>query len=64
VFALSPGGVLTLEAAAHGRAITKLALYEPPVVVDDNDRRASQALSPTNSDCPPSLLNWRAIAAL
>jgi hypothetical protein len=33
VFALSPGGVLALE-AAHGLAITKLALYEPPVVVD------------------------------
>lgn len=54
MFALSSGGVLALE-AAHGLAITKLALYEPPVVVDDNDRRGSQALSPTNSDCPPSL---------
>jgi hypothetical protein len=37
VFALSSGGVLALE-AAHGLAITKLALYEPPVVVDDNGR--------------------------
>jgi len=37
VFALSYGGILAFEAAAHGLAITMLALYEPPVVVDDND---------------------------
>ncbi|HET8852472.1 MAG TPA: hypothetical protein VFN02_08090 [Ktedonobacteraceae bacterium] len=44
MFALSSGGVLALE-AAHGLAITKLALYEPPVVVDDNDRRASEDIT-------------------
>jgi pimeloyl-ACP methyl ester carboxylesterase len=36
VFGGSSGGVLTLDAAAHGSHITKLAVYEPPFVVDDN----------------------------
>jgi len=36
VFAGSSGGVLTLDAAAHGSNITKLAIYEPPFVVDDS----------------------------
>jgi pimeloyl-ACP methyl ester carboxylesterase len=36
VFGGSPGGVLTLDAAAHGSNITKLAVYEPPFVVDDS----------------------------
>ena len=31
----SSGGVLALEAAAHGSVITRLALYEPPFIVDD-----------------------------
>lgn len=36
VFGGSSGGVLTLDAAAHGSGITKLAVYEPPFVVDDS----------------------------
>ena len=36
VFGGSSGGVLTLDAAAHGSSITKLAIYEPPFVVDDS----------------------------
>ena len=36
VFGGSSGGVLTLDAAAHGSKITKLAIYEPPFVVDDS----------------------------
>jgi len=36
VFGGSSGGVLTLDAAAHGSDITKLAIYEPPFVVDDS----------------------------
>ena len=36
VFGGSSGGVLTLDAAAYGSNITKLALYEPPFVVDDS----------------------------
>jgi pimeloyl-ACP methyl ester carboxylesterase len=35
VFGGSSGGVLTLDAAAHGLNITKLAIYEPPFVIDD-----------------------------
>jgi pimeloyl-ACP methyl ester carboxylesterase len=36
VFGLSSGAALALEAAARGAAITKLALYEPPFIVDDS----------------------------
>jgi pimeloyl-ACP methyl ester carboxylesterase len=35
----SSGAVLALEAAAHGLAITRLALYEPPFIVDDSRPR-------------------------
>jgi pimeloyl-ACP methyl ester carboxylesterase len=36
LFGGSSGGVLTLDAAAHGLNITKLAVYEPPFVVDNS----------------------------
>ncbi len=36
VFGHSSGAVLALEAAARGLAITRLALYEPPFIVDDS----------------------------
>jgi pimeloyl-ACP methyl ester carboxylesterase len=36
VFGHSSGAVLALHAAAHGLAIRKLALYEPPFVVDES----------------------------
>ncbi len=36
VFGHSSGAVLALEAAARGLAITRLALHEPPFVVDDS----------------------------
>jgi alpha-beta hydrolase superfamily lysophospholipase len=42
VFDMSSGGVLALEAAARGLAITKVALYEPPFNTDDNARAASE----------------------
>ncbi len=35
-FGQSSGAVLALEAAAHGLAITRLALYEPPFIIDDS----------------------------
>jgi pimeloyl-ACP methyl ester carboxylesterase len=38
VFGMSSGGALALEAAGSGLAITKLAVYEPPFVVDDSLR--------------------------
>jgi pimeloyl-ACP methyl ester carboxylesterase len=36
VLGMSSGAVLALEAAASGLAIKKLALYEPPLLVDDS----------------------------
>jgi pimeloyl-ACP methyl ester carboxylesterase len=36
VFAMSSGGALALDAASRGLPITKLALYEPPFIVDDS----------------------------
>ncbi|AGM07579.1 alpha/beta fold hydrolase [Amycolatopsis keratiniphila] len=39
VFGHSSGAVLGLEAAARGVAMTKLAVYEPPYVVDDSRER-------------------------
>jgi pimeloyl-ACP methyl ester carboxylesterase len=36
VYGHSSGAVLALEAAARGLAIARLALYEPPFIVDDN----------------------------
>jgi pimeloyl-ACP methyl ester carboxylesterase len=41
VFGMSSGGVLALEAAKRGLAITKLALYEPPF--NSGDEHARQA---------------------
>ena len=35
-FGHSSGAALSLEAAARGTALTKLALYEPPFIVDDS----------------------------
>jgi pimeloyl-ACP methyl ester carboxylesterase len=40
VFGMSSGGVLALEAAASGLAITRLALYEPPLMVDDDEHES------------------------
>jgi len=42
VFGMSSGVALALEAANRGLPITKLALYEPPFIVDD-DRPAQWA---------------------
>jgi pimeloyl-ACP methyl ester carboxylesterase len=39
VFGHSSGATLALQAAARGLAITRLALYEPPIVVDDERPR-------------------------
>jgi pimeloyl-ACP methyl ester carboxylesterase len=36
VFGVSSGAALALEAAARGSAITKLALYEAPFIIDDS----------------------------
>jgi pimeloyl-ACP methyl ester carboxylesterase len=39
VFGMSSGAVLALDAAARGLSIARLALYEPPVVVDSTRQR-------------------------
>lgn len=39
VFGYSSGATLALHAAAHGLSIRKLALYEPPFVIDDSRPR-------------------------
>lgn len=39
VWGLSSGAVLALQAAASGANITKLALHEPPFIVDASDRQ-------------------------
>ena len=44
VFAREASADLALNATVSGLAITKLALYEPPVIVDDNDRQATEGL--------------------
>lgn len=44
VWGLSSGAVLSLQAAARGANITKLALHEPPFVVKETDRRPPQDL--------------------
>jgi pimeloyl-ACP methyl ester carboxylesterase len=36
VYGVSSGAALALEAANHGLAVRKLALYEPPFIVDDS----------------------------
>ncbi|MGH3762187.1 alpha/beta fold hydrolase [Actinophytocola sp.] len=38
VFGASSGAMLGLEAASHGVGVEKLAMYEPPLVVDDTHR--------------------------
>ncbi len=39
VFGTSSGAALALGAAANGLSITKLALYEPPFMIDEHDHR-------------------------
>lgn len=36
MYGSSSGAMLALEAANHGIGVTKLAMYEPPVIVDDS----------------------------
>jgi pimeloyl-ACP methyl ester carboxylesterase len=45
LFGMSSGGILAIEAAARGLAVTKLAVYEPPFIVDDNDRQATSQIA-------------------
>ncbi len=45
VFGYSSGAVLTLKAAASGLAMSRLALYEPPFLVDDGTPQRAQDIS-------------------
>jgi pimeloyl-ACP methyl ester carboxylesterase len=45
VFGNSSGGLLALDAAAQGLPITKLALYEPPVILDASRAKSFEALA-------------------
>ena len=39
VMGKSSGGILALEAATHGLAITRLAVYEPPLIIERDGPR-------------------------
>jgi pimeloyl-ACP methyl ester carboxylesterase len=45
VFGLSSGAVLALEAAASGLPVAKLALYEPPLMVNGDDAEESDGFA-------------------
>jgi pimeloyl-ACP methyl ester carboxylesterase len=45
VFGNSSGGLLALDAAARGLSISRLALYEPPVILDPERARSFEALA-------------------
>ncbi len=45
VFGYSSGAILTLKAAASGLAISRLALYDPPFLVDDGTPKLAQDIS-------------------
>jgi pimeloyl-ACP methyl ester carboxylesterase len=44
VFGASSGAVLALEAANSGVGVTKLAMYEPPLIVDDTHSPAPESM--------------------
>jgi pimeloyl-ACP methyl ester carboxylesterase len=45
VFGYSSGAILTLKAAASGLALSRLALYEPPFLLDDGFPQRAQDIS-------------------
>ncbi len=45
VFGYSSGAILSLKAAASGLAISRLALYDPPYLVDDGTPQRAQDIS-------------------
>ncbi len=56
VFGHSSGATLALHAAAHGLAITKLALYEPPFLVDQSRPRPPADLPKQLAALPTDLV--------
>lgn len=45
VFGYSSGAILTLKAKAHGLALSRLALYDPPFLLDDGFPQRAQDIS-------------------
>jgi len=45
VFGMSSGAVLALRAVAAGLPVSKLAIYEPPFIVDDSRPRVPDGLA-------------------
>jgi pimeloyl-ACP methyl ester carboxylesterase len=45
LYGMSSGGALALEAAARGLAVTKLAVYEPPFMVENGRPRAEDGFA-------------------
>jgi pimeloyl-ACP methyl ester carboxylesterase len=45
VFGYSSGAILTLKASASGLALSRLALYDPPFLVDDGTPQRAQEIS-------------------
>lgn len=62
VLGFSSGAVLALEAAAHGLAIRKLALYEPPFIVDASRPRPPTGLTAELNDLVSSGRRGDAVA--
>ncbi len=62
VFGHSSGATLALHAAAHGLAITKLALYEPPFLVDQSRPRPPADLPRWRPSPTPSSMTRRSSA--
>ncbi len=62
VFGNSSGAVLALRAAAAGLPITRLALWEPPIMVDRTLPAGSGSTSPSSPTCWPrdaAATQWR-----
>lgn len=58
VFGYSSGAILALKAAAKGLAITQLALYEPPLIVDESATQTGT----DSSTAPLSNVGGQAVA--
>ena len=52
-FGNSGGGILALDAAARGLAITKLAVWEPPYILDGTRRQCRRTTGSSSATCWP-----------
>ena len=56
LFGVSSGAGLVLETAARSGGADKLAVYEPPYIVEDGGPRILTASSPTSTNCEPRIV--------